>query len=73
MIVLDISAFLWYVCYVDRKKTVKLERLINESISRHTAFVGQTKDAVLVHFELTIKFRTDEELDAAITLFECKK
>jgi len=45
---------------------IELELLINDKISKHTASIGQTKDATLVHFELTIKFRTNEELDAAI-------
>lgn len=51
---------------MDRRKTTKLVDLVNQTLSKYTASTGQTKDAVLSHFEITIKFRTDEELDAAI-------
>jgi len=51
---------------MDREKTIRLERLINQKISKFTASTGQTTDATLSHFEITIKFRKDEELDAAI-------
>jgi len=51
---------------MDRPKTIKLETLINDKLSKFTASTGQTKDGVLAHFEITIKFRSDEELDAAI-------
>ena len=55
---------------MDRRKTTKLEELVNDKISKYTASTGQTKEAVLSHFEITIKFRTDAELDAAIKQLE---
>ena len=55
-----------YIVNMDRRKTTKLERLINDTISKYTTSTGQTSDGQLKHFEITIKFRTDEELDAAI-------
>ncbi len=51
---------------MDRQKTNTLERLVNEKITKHTATTAQTKDGKFVHLELVIKFRTDEELNAAI-------
>ena len=55
---------------MDRRKTTRLEELVNDTISKFTTSTGQTKDAVLSHYEITIKFRTDEELDAAIEQLE---
>lgn len=51
---------------MDKQKATKLEELVNDTISKFTTSTGQTKDGVLSHFEITIKFRKDEELDAAI-------
>ena len=51
---------------MDRQKTIELERLINEKLSKFTTSTAQVKDATLGHFEITIKFRNDHELDAAI-------
>lgn len=51
---------------MDKLKIIELEELVHENISKHTASIRQTKDGKLVHFELTIKFRTDAEIDAAI-------
>jgi len=51
---------------MDKIKTMQLEELVIKKLSKYTASSGQTKDSVLSHFEITIKFRSDAELDAAI-------
>jgi uncharacterized SAM-dependent methyltransferase len=51
---------------VDRKKTIELEQLVKQRISKYLSSVVQIKDGNVIHFELSLKFRTDQELNDAI-------
>jgi len=52
---------------MDRNKTIALEKLITDKLTKHSASTVQIKDGELAHFEITMKFRDDRQLSAAIT------
>ena len=52
---------------MDRLKIEELQRLIHEKLSLFTTVVLHTEGGHCTHFELTLSFRKDDELDEAIS------
>lgn len=55
---------------MDKEKIEEVQCLIEEKISSYTTTVLHTEGGKCKHFELTLSFRKDEELDNAIRVLQ---